>query len=196
MGVTQSNEVFARPWGISATVDPNTKEIGGWQVVNILVVGPSKVGKSTVIRQTTGRYPLRNQDQPNIECNSKRFIIDNHYIQAYLWDTLSTVPPEKYKHKDAILVVGDISRATFCAESEYWFNEINTHAPEARKYLLGHKCDRVKLHLEQDIEEFAEKHGALYFRNSIASSIDNMFKDIIVEICDIGRKSRAKSARK
>ena len=161
------------------------------EVVKVVLLGESGVGKTCIISQFTEHK----FDQNVLSSLSAQFVSKTiEYLdfgKAIKFDIWDTVGQERFRsmakifYKDAkvIIFVYDItSQKTFDALQKYWYNEIKNNCKDPVIALVGNKTD---LYDKQTVEpsvarEFADDIGAIFQLTSAKKNegIPNLFDNI------------------
>ena len=164
--------------------------------IKIMLVGESKVGKTSIINTYTGKI-FQNEYNPTttIVYNDKYFDYENNHILLNIWDGIGD---EKFRslHKifmrdvKGFILVFDITNKKSFDELEYWAEQSHDISRDAKIIIFGNKSD---LNLDQKVSEeevkkFADKIGANFCLVSAKenNNIKEGFKNLIDQIIQSG----------
>eukprot|EP01103_Thecamoeba_quadrilineata_P003558 TRINITY_DN1331_c0_g1_i2.p1 TRINITY_DN1331_c0_g1~~TRINITY_DN1331_c0_g1_i2.p1 ORF type:complete len:219 (-),score=35.68 TRINITY_DN1331_c0_g1_i2:262-918(-) len=172
------------------------------QILKLVVVGDSQVGKSSLlVRLTNGN--LQNI-QATIAIDFKTHIIrkDGLTIRLQLWDTagqerLYNLTSSFYRGADGVIVVYDVcNKESFQHAKTRWLPEAEEHNKGTPKFLIGNKCDKID---ERCIDSetgkaFGTSEGLPYYETSafIADTVQSVFTNIAFEIIN-SKKTKSMS---
>lgn len=137
----------------------------------ILILGETRVGKSSFIRRLTG-FKFMSQYSPTIGIDyaQKQFEVDGIQMLVHFWDisgddSYFEVRNEFYSDSDGFLLIFDLTDRSS-------FNQIGRWIEEGRKYgadfssgiICGNKADQNKICVSNDeANSFAKRLGMYYF---------------------------------
>ena len=144
----------------------------------LLVVGPSTVGKSTLIKAfatdsgQSGAYSmtlaaevtskaLTNEEH---NCNVEFFMYDISGSEIYEYEYTDV-----FKDANQIMLVFDVTRSTTLKECEQWLDKVAKYAGKSLPgVLVGNKSDLGEYAdvSPEDCKNFALEHGMMYFEVS------------------------------
>ena len=176
----------------SISVDSSSLD-GSFDIkINIMLLGDSNVGKSSILR----RY-CENQFSPNfissigVDFETKILKINNQNINVSIWDTAGqerykVLSKNYYNQSDGFIIVYDITKNGTFFNIKKWIEEINDSSSEYNKAIIvGNKSD-----LEEDREikkedgkKLAKDHNLNFFEISALNghNIDKAF-DCLIKI--------------
>ena len=159
----------------------------------IMVIGESKVGKTSIIkRYTLNKFAGIYLTTVGVDFQDKVVQIDDKKIRLQIWDTAGqerfrNVAKNYFHSSDGFLLVYDITSLNSFKNLNYWIEQIRLNAPENTKcVLVGNKSDlekerEVKI---EDAEEFAKKHNVKFFESSAkdGNNVNDIFEHLANEI--------------
>jgi len=141
-----------------------------------ILIGDSKVGKSSLLLQFTERQFLSEQEVTlGVEMSSRSCHIDGKEIKLEIWDTAGqesylAITRSYYRAADGCLLVYDITRASTFKALPMWLSEArqNSNNPNLVIIMIGNKAD---LHEQRqvstaDAEEFAQANNLTFIELS------------------------------
>ena len=167
--------------------------------VNLCVVGPVSVGKTSLIRRI-GLLTRGRQDevspQPSLmaEFSSVQFVVDNKLLDAVITDTpgmkklFHALPANILRNQAGYFVVFDLSdRATF-TEIADWFGPVREYSPRhCEVFLVGNKADAASQRQVSPSEAIAlaAQMNAQYFETSSKTgyNVGNAFQKMVESVC-------------
>ena len=164
----------------------------------LLVVGNSAVGKSSILRRFT-----QDKFNPNyfatvgIDFFTKDVILDDKVIHIKIWDTAGQ---ERYKsltqgffrNAQGIIIVYDITNQTSFDDLKYWIqsieNNINLQNKIIPAIIIGNKIDILEREVDNiTAENFAKEKKYKYFEVSAKSGqgVDEAIKYLIKKVIEV-----------
>ena len=141
-----------------------------------ILIGDSKVGKSSLLLQFTERQFLSEQEVTlGVEMSSRSCHIDGKEIKLEIWDTAGqesflAITRSYYRAADGCLLVYDITRESSFKALPMWLSEArqNSNNPNLVIIMIGNKAD---LHEQrqvsiEDAKEFAEANNLIFIELS------------------------------
>ena len=164
----------------------------------LLVIGNSAVGKSSILRRFT-----QDKFNPNyfatvgIDFFTKDVILDDKIIHIKIWDTAGQ---ERYKsltqgffrNAQGIIIVYDITNQTSFDDLKYWIqsieNNINLQNKIIPAIIIGNKIDILEREVDNiTAENFAKEIKYKYFEVSAKSGkgVDEAIKYLIKKVIEV-----------
>ena len=164
----------------------------------LLVIGNSAVGKSSILRRFT-----QDKFNPNyfatvgIDFFTKDVILDDKVIHIKIWDTAGQ---ERYKsltqgffrNAQGIIIVYDITNQTSFDDLKYWIqsieNNINLQNKIIPAIIIGNKIDILEREVDNiSAENFAKEIKYKYFEVSAKSGqgVDEAIKYLIKKVIEV-----------
>ena len=114
----------------------------------IMVLGESKVGKTSLIkRYTKDQFGGVYLTTVGMDFQDKIIEIEDKKVRLQVWDTAGqerfrNVTKSYFQSSHGLLVVYDITDRESFEKINFWMENIKNNAPEnAKKILVGNKCD-------------------------------------------------------
>jgi len=163
--------------------------------LKIIIVGPSKVGKSAILQSFLTRSFLTKWSSMPIEIKTKDIEYEKGKVATLsLWDicgrkSFELLRSTLYKGAAGALLVFDLSNKQTLKELKNWLSEIRLFAGEYLPFILiGNKSDL--LNNDNDIrntaKEFAKKEGTIFIETSAKNhlNINKSFVELTKTIID------------
>ena len=141
-----------------------------------ILIGDSKVGKTSLLLQFTERQFLHEQEVTvGVEMNSRTCHIDGKEIKLEIWDTAGqesylALTRSYYRAADGCLLVFDITRASTFKALPMWLSEArqNSNNPNLVILMIGNKADLndQRQVSTAEAEEFAIANNIIYIELS------------------------------
>ena len=141
----------------------------------IMVIGESKVGKTSLIkRYTKDEFGGVYLTTVGVDFQDKIIDIENKKVRLQVWDTAGqerfrNITKKYFQSTNGLLVVYDITDKESFKKIGLWLDSIKNYAPENAKYILvGNKCDLDndrKVSFEEG-EDYAKKINIKFFESS------------------------------
>ena len=159
----------------------------------IMVIGESKVGKTSVIKKyTQNKFGGVYLTTVGVDFQDKIINIDDRKIRLQIWDTAGqerfrNITKNYFNSSNGFLLIYDITDKESLEHLNFWNAQIQLNAPAKMKcVLLGNKCD-LEGSRAVSIEEgkiFAEKNKIKFFETSAknGTNIDEAFEYLANEI--------------
>jgi small GTP-binding protein len=152
---------------------------GGEQLLKILVIGESAVGKSCLLlRYTEDRFQETFMATIGVDFKTKYLRIDDTPVKLQIWDTAGqekfrSITKAYYRGAHGILVVFDISRRDTFNQTKVWIDSIRDSSGDANPIdviLIGNKCDLERQVPRDEAEALAKQFQIEYFETSAKES--------------------------
>ena len=141
----------------------------------IMVLGESKVGKTSLIkRYTKDQFGGVYLTTVGMDFQDKIIEIEDKKVRLQVWDTAGqerfrNVTKSYFQSSQGLLVVYDITDKESFEKINFWVDNIKNNAPEnAKLILVGNKCDLAnerKVSYEEG-ENYAKKFNIKFFESS------------------------------
>jgi small GTP-binding protein len=150
----------------------------------ILVLGESKVGKSSILNQFTENIFSENLPPTlGIDYKIKKIQVDNIAVKLQIWDTAGqerfrSITESFYKGCNGVLLVFDLSDRDTFKKIKLWIESIHLKAGEDVVItLVGNKVDLknsdgVELISDTEVVNFSKDYGLEYFPVSAKENIN------------------------
>lgn len=141
-----------------------------------ILVGDSAVGKSSLLLSfTDSRFEPGNELTIGVEFGARNVDVDGTQIKLQIWDTAGqetfrSMIRSYFREAAAAMLVCDVtSRRSFDHLTE-WMADISKNSGSIIVMLVANKVDKEgRVVSEQELRDFAEKHGALFIETSAKS---------------------------
>ena len=164
-------------------------------IIKIVVVGESGVGKTSLITQFIDNFfDEEIQATTGASFSAKTLSFDNgKSVKIQIWDTAGqeryrSLTKIFFKNSAAVAFIYDITnQSTFEEIKNYWFTQIRESAPEdIVKALVANKYDLFDKEEvdEESARQLAEENNTLFFLTSAKSSIGvkELFCGLVIKI--------------
>ena len=168
--------------------------------INIITLGESSVGKSSIInRYVENNFDYNFVSTLGVDFRKKNININGEDIRLKIWDTAGqekfrSIQKQYYRNSDGILLVFDVTKFETFNVLEEWINSIkNQTSNDIIVVLVGNKIDlNNKVISDDDIKNFANDNKFKYFLTSAATgkNINEVFDYIVKEIYNIKSKKK------
>ena len=158
------------------------------QLLKILVIGESAVGKSCLLlRYTDNKFQEQFMTTIGVDFKTKKIEIDGQNVKLQIWDTAGqekfrAITKAYYRGAHGILVVFDISRRDTFNQTRMWIDSIkdSTEASPIDVILVGNKSDLVRAVTREEAEELADQYKIKYFETSAKenSNVEQAFREL------------------
>lgn len=158
----------------------------GRQMLKLLLLGDSSVGKTSLLNQFVNReFSLQYKATIGSDFSSKQLDIDGKFITLQIWDTagqerFQSLGPTFYRGTDCCILVYDITKPLTFEAIKKWKNEFAMQLGLANTddfpfLLLGNKSDLPNKAVQSSAaREFAQMHGDMLFFEVSAKTADNV----------------------
>ena len=171
--------------------------------MNILLLGDSSVGKTSIINQyVEGKFEENFISTCGLDLKEKKIIINDKQYQLLIMDTSGqeryhSIAESYYKRADGIILVFDITnRNSFNSLKNSWLKDVNSHG-YFPKIVVGNKKDleNIRVIKNEDIEKNKEFNEIEYFETSAKTkeNIETIFNKIAELILLNPNRKRVKS---
>ena len=158
------------------------------QLLKILVIGESAVGKSCLLlRYTDDKFSEQFMTTIGVDFKTKYIEIDGQNVKLQIWDTAGqekfrAITKAYYRGAHGILVVFDISRRDTFNQTRMWIDSIkdSTEASPIDVILVGNKSDLTRAVTREEAEELADQYKIKYFETSAKenSNVEQAFREL------------------
>ena len=172
-------------------------------IMNILVLGDSSVGKTSIINQyVEGKFEENFISTCGLDLKEKKIIINDKQYQLLIMETSGqeryhSIAESYYKRADGIILVFDITnRNSFNSLKNSWLKDVNSHG-YFPKIVVGNKKDleNIRVIKNEDIEKNKEFNEIECFETSAKTkeNIETIFNKIAELILLNPNRKRVKS---
>ena len=162
-------------------------------IFKIMVIGESKVGKTSVIKKyTKNQFGGVYLTTVGVDFQNKMIQIDDLKIRLQIWDTAGqerfrNVTKNYFKSSNGFLLIYDITDKGSLEHLNFWSEQITLNAPKKTKcVLVGNKCDLEDLRevSKEEGKNYAEKNKIKFFETSAkdGTNIKEVFEYLSNEI--------------
>ena len=159
----------------------------------IMVIGESKVGKTSVIKKyTQNKFGGVYLTTVGVDFQDKIINIDDKKIRLQIWDTAGqerfrNITKNYFNSSNGFLLIYDITDKDSLEHLNFWSAQIQLNAPEKSKcVLVGNKCDleSARVVSYEEGKMYAEKNKIKFFETSAkdGTNINEVFEYIANEI--------------
>ena len=159
----------------------------------IMVIGESKVGKTSVIKKyTQNKFGGVYLTTVGVDFQDKIINIDDKKIRLQIWDTAGqerfrNITKNYFNSSNGFLLIYDITDKDSLVHLNFWSAQIQLNAPEKSKcVLVGNKCDleSARAVSTEEGKMYAEKNKIKFFETSAkdGTNINEVFEYIANEI--------------
>ena len=159
----------------------------------IMVIGESKVGKTSVIKKyTQNKFGGVYLTTVGVDFQDKIINIDDKKIRLQIWDTAGqerfrNLTKNYFNSSNGFLLIYDITDKDSLEHLNFWSAQIQLNAPEKSKcVLVGNKCDleSARVVSYEEGKMYAEKNKIKFFETSAkdGTNINEVFEYIANEI--------------
>ena len=159
-------------------------------VIKILMVGDSSIGKTCLILRFTGK-PFSAEHFPTIAIDFKmlQLQIEDQEVSVQIWDTagqerFKTLTQSFYKSSDGIFLCFSVTDRKSFENINRWLDQIKNNSPEKVDILLvGNKTDleEERVVSQEEAREFAESNEIDYIETS-AKNGQNV-QECLLKLC-------------
>ena len=172
----------------------------------IMVLGESKVGKTSLIkRYTKDQFGGVYLTTVGMDFQDKIIEIEDKKVRLQVWDTAGqerfrNVTKSYFQSSHGLLVVYDITDRESFEKIKFWMENIKNNAPEnAKKILVGNKCDLAnerQVSYEEG-EKKASNYNIKFFESSAkdGTNVNELFFYLANEIYQ-DEKTKGKDNKK
>ena len=163
------------------------------QTCQILILGDSSVGKTSLIkRYTNGIFKEEYLATVGLDFYSKVEIIDNKTINVKLWDTagqerFKSLTQSYFKNAEGVLLTYDITNIESFNNLKDWISSIKKNMEGKEIFIpliiLGNKIDMEDSREinKENAEKFANENNYQYFETSAKTGegVDNSIRELV-----------------
>lgn len=162
-------------------------------LVKVVLLGPSGVGKSSILKRYTDQNFQENEDSTmGASFHTKRVTYKNKVYRFQIWDTAgqekyAPLARMYYRDAQAILLVYDITSKDSFISLNDWHSELKTKGPgSVVSIVVGNKTDLSESEqVDEDTgRQYAESIGAGFGRTSAKENegIRELFDQLLVRL--------------
>lgn len=166
----------------------NTKQIGA---IKILLVGDSKVGKSSLVaRYTENSFNETGSATIGIDFKIKNIDYEGKIVKLHIWDTagqekFKSIVTAYYRGAHGAIVMFDLTDRETFLNVKKWIQDVDRYGPSnLHKILVGSKADleRDRKVTEKDINDCLAEYKELEYIETSAktdTNIGNVFLNLV-----------------
>lgn len=159
----------------------------------VVLLGDSKVGKTSILCQQLNGYHMANQN-PTIgcHCNDLTIFVEDKPVTMQLWDTAGqemyrALVPVYVRGASAAIIVYDVTERNSFTGLKTWVDLIHDKVPGSVPiYIVGNKTDLTNATVvsDQEARAFAESIEASLYKTSalMGLGISELFHDIALAL--------------
>jgi small GTP-binding protein len=162
---------------------------GGEELLKILVIGESAVGKSCLLlRYTDNKFQESFMTTIGVDFKTKYIDIEGVQVKLQIWDTAGqekfrSITKAYYRGAHGILVVFDVSRRETFNQTRMWIDSIRESSADSNPIdviLVGNKCDLERCVTTEEAEDLAKQFQIPYYETSAkdATNVDTAFTSL------------------
>jgi small GTP-binding protein len=154
---------------------------GNEELLKILVIGESAVGKSCLLlRYTDDKFQDTFMTTIGVDFKTKFITVDGTAVKLQIWDTAGqekfrSITKAYYRGAHGILVVFDVSRRDTFNQTRVWIDSIRDSSADSNPIdviIVGNKCDLERAVTRDEAEGLAQQFQLPYFETSAKESVN------------------------
>ena len=162
--------------------------------IKIMVIGESKIGKTSLISRYCNNDFLGGAylSTIGIDFQIKNLVLNKKNIRLQIWDTAGqeryrNIAKNYFQSSDGFIIVYDITNTESFEKLDYWIEQIKDNSQECSKMILfGNKCDIIeerKINKEEG-EEYAKNKNIKLFEVSAkeGTNVNEAFEYLVRDI--------------
>lgn len=162
-----------------------------YDVIKLLLVGDSGVGKSCLLtRFTDNKFSFNEVSTVGIDFKERMLEIEGRKTKLQIWDTAGqdrykSIGPAFFRRAMGILFVYDVTNPETFNNIRKWVISVEEHAPaEAAKMIIGNKSDLPKRVETEKAKGLADDYGFKFLETSAksAQNVNEAFETLAKEI--------------
>jgi len=164
--------------------------------LKVVTLGAADVGKTCLVdRYLHERFENASRPTVGAAFGAKTVHRGDSVITVGIWDTagqerFESISKLYYRGAKAALVCFDLTNKASFAKVHFWMEELQTHAPDCLKFLVGTKADLVAAGVprevsEKEIQKVVEEAGAIksiYTSSKTGENVNELFETIVTEV--------------
>jgi len=143
-------------------------------IVQLIIVGESVVGKSSILCQyTENKFNVNGISTNGIDLYIKNEVLNGVPIQVKIWDTagqerFQSQTNSMFKKADGVILVYDVTKPETFESLKNWLNSIHSNKKDSnlKIILLGNKIDLQREVSMNEAKAFANENKVEYFETS------------------------------
>jgi Ras-related protein Rab-1A len=170
------------------------------QVFKLLLIGESRVGKSSIINRFSGdSFTDNTMSTVGVDFKNREMIIDDKPVKLQIWDSAGqerfrSIVTSYYRGAHGVMVVYDTTARESFEKVKDWMAQLDEHAAEsACRVLVGNKCDLTSKRAvsAEEGQALAESLGVPFLETSAKTSTN-----VEAAFVTLARQVRAKALTK
>jgi small GTP-binding protein len=167
--------------------------MSGEELLKILVIGESAVGKSCLLlRYTDNKFQETFLTTIGVDFKTKFIEIEGVKVKLQIWDTAGqekfrTITKAYYRGAHGILLVYDVTSAESFNQTGQWMRSIQENMTDPVVVVfVGNKCDMDRVVSTADAQDLAKEFGVEYYETSAKTgmNVDDTFMGVAKAIMD------------
>jgi len=138
--------------------------------IRLILVGDMNTGKtSLLLRFVESKFYPKYGSTIGIDFRTKVLMFGAYMVKVQIFDTAGqerfhTITQAYYRNADAALIIFDITQQSSFHNTNRWLTDMDAHAANAVKVIVGNKCDMEESRVVQKTHgvRFAEESGCSY----------------------------------
>jgi len=170
------------------------------KTIQLLVIGDSSVGKTSLItRYTNGTFKEEYLATVGLDYYSKVEAINNQTINIKLWDTAGqerykALTQNYFRNAEGVLLTFDVTNTESFNNLKDWIGSIKTNMESKNIFLpliiVGNKIDMEEAREinKEDAEKFVSDNNYKYFETSAKTGegVDDAIRDLVNQVLNQG----------
>ena len=170
------------------------------KTIQLLVIGDSSVGKTSLItRYTNGTFKEEYLATVGLDYYSKVEAINNQTINIKLWDTagqerFKALTQNYFRNAEGVLLTFDVTNTDSFNNLKDWIGSIKTNMESKNIFLpliiVGNKIDMEDAREinKEDAEKFVSDNNYKYFETSAKTGegVDDAIRDLVNQVLEQG----------
>ena len=156
--------------------------------INVILIGDSTVGKTSIIKQYFEEQMIGNYlATAGVEQYSKNLNMNGKLIKLKVWDTAGqeryrSLTKNFYKNAQGVIIVYDVSNRESFRNIKIWIDSIheNKTSDSVKIIVVGNKIDLPREVSNEEAKKYCESNNMIYLETSAKRNIgvEDIFKKI------------------
>ena len=188
--------------------DSNSSGITYDEKIKIMVIGETRVGKTSLIKKyTKNTFGGVYLTTVGIDFQEKIINSEGKVVKIQIWDTAGqdrfrNIAKNYFHTSDGFLLVYDITCRESFDKLNFWYEQIKLNAPEHTKCMvIGNKCDLEEKReiSKEEGDNFSKEQNIKFYETSAKEGINvniifqELSNEIIKDIKKNGQKNKSSS---